>query len=75
MGAAPAATHGNWWVSRIAPLQHTGTMTKAAGYSMDVAIVPDSGTGELAGIAGRLTILIAPGGAHSYKLAYTLPGG
>lgn len=56
-------------------LQHSGTMTKATGYRLDVAIVPDSGTGELAGIAGRLTIRIAPGGAHSYELAYTLPDG
>ena len=56
-------------------LQHSGTMTKADGYAMHVSVVPDSGTGELAGIAGRMTILIAPGGAHSYEFAYTLPGG
>ena len=56
-------------------LYHSGTMTKATGYTMDVKIVPDSGTGELTGIAGKLTILIAPGGAHSYKLDYTLPDG
>lgn len=54
-------------------LQHSGTMTKDAGYALDVKIVPDSGTGELAGIAGTLEIIIAPGGKHSYKLAYTLP--
>jgi len=54
-------------------LYHWGTMSKATGYTMDVKIVPDSGTGELAGIDGKLTILIAPGGAHTYKLAYTLP--
>lgn len=54
-------------------LQHSGTMTKETGYSLDVKIVPDSGTGELAGIAGTLEIIIAPGGKHSYKLAYTLP--
>ncbi|HET7843808.1 MAG TPA: DUF3224 domain-containing protein [Xanthomonadales bacterium] len=54
-------------------LQHSGTMTKATGYALDVAIVPDSGTGELTGIAGRLTIRIAPGGAHAYRLDYTLP--
>ena len=56
-------------------LQHSGTMTKATGYSLDVRIVPDSGTGELAGIAGTLEIIIAPGGKHSYKLEYTLPDG
>ncbi len=54
-------------------LQHSGTMTKAGGYTMNVTVVPDSGTGELAGIDGKLTIRIAPGGAHSYELAYSLP--
>ena len=56
-------------------LYHSGTMSQATGYTMDVRIVPDSGTGELTGIDGTLAITIAPGGAHSYKLAYTLPGG
>lgn len=55
-------------------LQHAGTMTKETGYTLHVTIVPESGTGDLAGIAGRLTIAIAPGGAHSYRLDYTLPG-
>jgi hypothetical protein len=54
-------------------LYHAGTMSQATGYTMDVRIVPDSGTGELAGIAGTLAISIAPGGAHAYELAYTLP--
>jgi hypothetical protein len=34
--------------------------------------VPDSGTRELAGITGTMTIIIADG-KHSYEFAYTLP--
>ncbi len=38
-------------------LQHTGTMTRGAP-ELTVTVVPDSGTGELSGLAGRLTIQI-----------------
>src|SRR5215467_5521410 len=53
-------------------LQHLGTMTQNAP-QLSVSIVPDSGTGELKGISGKMTINIAPGGKHSYDLEYTLP--
>lgn len=53
-------------------LQHTGTM-KANVPEMTVTVVPESGTGQLEGIAGTMTITIAPGGKHSYAFAYTLP--
>jgi len=52
-------------------LQHIGTMTRGAP-SLSVRVVPDSGTGELTGLAGAMNILI-DGGAHSYELEYTLP--
>ncbi len=52
-------------------LQHTGSMS-AGGQSLTVAVVPDSGTGELTGIAGTLAIEI-DGKAHFYRLDYTLP--
>jgi Protein of unknown function (DUF3224) len=51
-------------------LQHTGTMTRNAP-NLNVTVVPDSGTGELTGIAGTMTIIIA-GGKHSYEFAYSL---
>jgi hypothetical protein len=51
-------------------LQHTGTMTKNVP-TLIVTVVPDSGTGELTGLAGKMTIVIA-GGRHSYELEYTL---
>jgi hypothetical protein len=53
-------------------LQHSGTMTQNAP-QLSVTIVPDSGTGELKGIAGKMTINIAAGGKHSYDIEYTLP--
>jgi hypothetical protein len=53
-------------------LQHSGTMTKGIPQLL-ITIVPDSGTDQLAGIAGKMTIQIGPGGKHSYDLEYTLP--
>lgn len=52
-------------------LAHKGTMA-GGKQQMDIAIVPDSGAGELAGISGTLKIIIADG-KHSYELEYTLP--
>ena len=51
-------------------LQHSGTMTRGAP-QLTITVVPDSGTGELAGLAGRMTIEIADG-KHSYDFEYTL---
>lgn len=52
-------------------LVHRGTMAKD-GQSLTVIIVPDSGTGELAGISGELEIKIEDG-RHLYVLDYDLP--
>jgi hypothetical protein len=51
-------------------LQHSGTMERGA-QSLSVTVVPDSGTGELEGLAGRMRIVIAEG-RHSYEFDYTL---
>jgi len=51
-------------------LQHSGTMNRGAP-SLVITVVPDSGTGELAGISGTMTIIIE-GGKHSYTFDYTL---
>jgi hypothetical protein len=51
-------------------LQHTGTMTRGTS-QQSVTVVPDSGTGELIGLSGKMTIIIADG-KHSYEFAYTL---
>ncbi len=53
-------------------LQHSATMTRGEP-ALSVTVVPDSGTDALAGLTGRMTIDIAPGGAHSYRFEYTLP--
>src|SRR5208282_1686343 len=52
-------------------LQHSGTMTRSEP-QLSVTVVPDSGTGELLGIAGKLAIRIADG-KHFYEFEYTLP--
>jgi hypothetical protein len=51
-------------------LHHTGVMTRAAP-GLAVKVVPDSGSGELAGLAGTLNIRIE-GGKHYYDFDYTL---
>ncbi len=53
-------------------LQHLGRMGNGA-QEMTITVVPDSGTGELAGLDGRLEIRFGDGGAHFYELNYTLP--
>jgi hypothetical protein len=52
-------------------LYHTGVMAKGAP-TLSVNVVPDSGTGQLQGISGKMTIIIAEG-KHSYDFEYTLP--
>lgn len=52
-------------------LQHSGTMTRGTP-QMTITVVPDSGTGQLTGIAGTFTIINA-GGKHSYDFEYSLP--
>jgi hypothetical protein len=52
-------------------LQHSGTMTRGTP-QLNVSVVPDSGSGQLEGITGTLTIKI-DAGKHSYEFDYTLP--
>ncbi len=54
-------------------MQHTGVVARGA-QSLVITIVPDSGTDELAGIAGTLAINVT-GKHHGYDLEYTLPAG
>lgn len=53
-------------------LQHTGVMTRGAG-ELTITVIPDTGTDQLSGLDGRMTITIAPDGKHSYDFSYTLP--
>ncbi len=52
-------------------LQHSGTMTRGAP-QLTITVVPDSGTDQLVGLAGKMTINIAEG-KHSYEFEYSLP--
>ncbi len=52
-------------------LQHSGTMA-GGEQQLSVTVVPGSGTGRLAGLAGKMTIRI-DGGKHFYEFDYTLP--
>jgi len=51
--------------------QHSGTMSRGAA-SLSLTVVPDSGSGELTGLAGAMVIDIA-NGKHSYVFEYALP--
>ncbi len=53
-------------------LHHTGIMTNGKP-DLTILIAPDSGTGQLVGIAGKMTVNIAADGKHSYDFEYTLP--
>lgn len=52
-------------------LQHTGVMDRGKP-SLLITVVPDSATGELAGLTGTMDIII-DGGKHSYVFDYALP--
>ncbi|MEO7497115.1 MAG: DUF3224 domain-containing protein [Massilia sp.] len=51
-------------------LVHTGTMARGAS-TLTISVVPDSGTGELAGLSGAMSIKIVDG-KHTYSFDYAL---
>jgi hypothetical protein len=52
-------------------LQHNGTMNRGSA-ELSVTVVPDSGAGELRGLSGKMKIVIAPDGAHSYEFDFRI---
>jgi len=54
-------------------LHHAATMNRSVPV-LSITVVPDSGTGELVGLKGKMDIVIADG-KHSYVFDYTLPEG
>jgi hypothetical protein len=54
-------------------LHHLGTMAGGVDHLV-MAIVAESGTGELAGISGGFTLKVVDG-KHQYELDYALPTG
>ena len=51
-------------------LQHIGTM-QGGKFDLNVAVVPDSGSGEFTGISGKMKIIIE-GKDHFYEFEYTI---
>ncbi len=54
-------------------LQHSGSMIRGKDERLEILVIPDSGTGELEGIRGRMTIRKVDG-QHSYEMEYELAG-
>ena len=54
-------------------LHHTGIMSRGA-QQLTISVVPDSGTGELAGLTGTMTIDVT-GGKHAYAFEYAITPG
>ena len=52
-------------------LQHSATMNRGVP-QLSITVVPDSGTDELTGLSGKLNIIIAPDGKHSYEFEYAI---
>ena len=52
-------------------LEHSATMNRGVP-QLSITVIPDSGTGQLTGLAGKMNINIADG-KHSYDFEYTLP--
>jgi hypothetical protein len=53
-------------------LHHSGILDRGAQH-LHIQVVPDSGTGELTGITGTLSIEITEDGTHNYTLDYVMP--
>ena len=54
-------------------LQHSGSMQRGVP-SLSIRVVPDSGTDELAGLTGTLSINVVDG-KHFYDFLYSFPAG
>lgn len=52
-------------------LQHSGTMSNGT-QQLSITVVPDSGSGRLVGLVGKMEINITEG-QHTYYFEFTLP--
>ncbi|MFN8583302.1 MAG: DUF3224 domain-containing protein [Gemmatimonadaceae bacterium] len=52
-------------------LQHVGVMNRGAP-SLEIRVIPDSGTADLTGLSGALVIRVEDG-KHFYDFSYELP--
>jgi hypothetical protein len=52
-------------------LQHSATMYKGDA-DAKITVIPDSATGELAGLSGKMVITVAEDGGHHYEFEFKL---
>ena len=52
-------------------LQHSATMNRGEP-DTEITVVPDSGTGELRGLSGKMSITVLPDGAHNYEFDFKI---
>jgi hypothetical protein len=52
-------------------LQHSATMNRGESLS-EISVVPDSATGELRGLSGRMSISVGADGAHAYEFEFKI---
>jgi hypothetical protein len=52
-------------------LQHNATLKRGTP-QLSITVVPDSGTGQLEGLTGKMEIKIEEGGKHFYDFEYTI---
>jgi predicted flavoprotein YhiN len=52
-------------------LQHSATMNRGDSRA-EISVVPDSASGELRGLSGRMIISVASDGTHSYEFDFRL---
>ena len=52
-------------------LQHSATMDRGDSHA-EIVVVPDSASGELRGLSGKMVITVAADGSHSYELDFKL---
>jgi len=50
-------------------MYHAATMNRGTP-NLGINVVPDSGTDDLAGLSGKINIIIAPDGKHTYEFDY-----
>jgi len=69
---------GQRWTDNIEDgrryLMHYGIMA-GGDFRLTLEVVPGSGTGELEGLSGTMTIRVAPDCAHAYEFDFSLPDG
>jgi len=51
-------------------LQHLGSMSRGA-FELNISVIPDSGTGQLTGLTGKMVIKITDGN-HFFEFDYSL---